>query len=118
MISALLSLLLALPEKVEQSDLSKFALCVKTSVTSKTFLPDQIYVSEIELLSEIKKSCRDLRSLVRDKLIAKAAVASNTRLPENLSEARKEEMMDAATIGWVNKVLIDESLKDEDNAKD
>ncbi len=118
MISALLSLLLALPEKVEQSDLSKFVLCVKTSVTSKTFLPNQIYVSEIELLSEINKSCRDLRSLVRDKLIAKAAVASNTRLPENLSEARKEEMMDAATIGWVNKILIDESLKDEANAKD
>jgi len=87
-------------------------------VISKTFLPDQIHVSEIELLSEIKKSCRELRSLVRDTLIAKAAVASNTRLPENLSEARKEELMDAATIGWVNKVLIDESLKDEVHAKD
>ena len=118
MISALLFLLLALPEKAEQSVLSKFALCVKTSVSSKTFLPDQIYVSEIELLSEIKKFCRELRSLVRDTLIAKAAVASNTPLPENISEARKEEMMDAATIGWVNKVFIDESLRDEANAKD
>jgi hypothetical protein len=94
----------------------RFKACFSPIVAENDRRPESEYIRFDDLFAKVKSECAAQRLAARDALSAFVAATvleqENRQLPSN--DAWKEELIDEATIRWMNNVTAENAGRDHD----